>query len=72
MKGAIFNYCLNKFCPLIVIAVLLFVGFEYTDWMPYAILGLILFVERFSYKVGYSVGFCEKNKIFPYAHNEEE
>ena len=64
MKGAIINYCLNKFLPFLVVATLLFLSFDFTDWIPYAILVMVLFIERFSFKVGYSVGFCEKNKLF--------
>lgn len=42
---------------------LIFSKFELTMWEPYAIIGLILFIERFSFKVGYSVAFCEKKGI---------
>jgi energy-coupling factor transporter transmembrane protein EcfT len=66
MRGAILDYCLNKFCPLLIILALLFLNFNYGDWIPYVIFGLIIYVERFSFKVGYSVGFCEKNNIYPY------
>ena len=34
-------------------------------WEPYVIMGLVLFVDRFSFKVGYSVAFCEKRGIDP-------
>ena len=60
---SIADYCLNKFCPFLIIAFLLFSKFELTTWEPYVIIGLILFIERFSFKVGYSVAYCEKRGI---------
>ena len=57
------DYCFNKFCPFIMVIFLIFSKFELTMWEPYAIIGLILFIERFSFKVGYSVAFCEKKGI---------
>tara|TARA_Y100000310_G_scaffold184469_1_gene184599 strand:+ start:299 stop:511 length:213 start_codon:yes stop_codon:yes gene_type:complete len=65
MSNAVVNYCFNKFCPFLVVGALLFLSFEVTDWIPYAILLMVLFIERFSFKVGYSVGFCEKNDLLP-------
>ena len=62
---AIFNYCLNKFCPFLIIGFLVFSNFGFLTWEPYAITGLVVFIERFSFKVGYSVAFCEKRGIDP-------
>lgn len=62
---AIVNYCLNRFCPLILVTFLIFANFELTRWEPYVIMGLILFMDRFQYKVGYSVGYCEAHGIDP-------
>tara|TARA_R110002051_G_scaffold279307_1_gene340759 strand:+ start:277 stop:504 length:228 start_codon:yes stop_codon:yes gene_type:complete len=56
---AVINYSLNKFCPLIIVAFLVFSNFELTRWEPYVIMLLIFFIERFSFKVGYSVAYCE-------------
>ena len=62
---AIFNYCLNKFCPFLIIGFLVFSNFGFFVWEPYAIIGLVVFVDRFSFKVGYSVAFCEERGIDP-------
>lgn len=60
---AILDYSLNKFCPLIIIGFLIFSNLTLNSWEPWVIMGMVLFVERFSFKVGYSVAFCEKNNI---------
>jgi len=60
---AVIDYCLNRFCPPIIIAFLLWSNFEATDWAPYFIMGLVLFAERFHFNVGYSVAFCEKRGL---------
>jgi len=64
---AIVNYCLNRFCPLIIVTFLLFTSFELTQWKPYAIMASILFIDRFQFKVGYSVGYCDARGIDPTA-----
>lgn len=71
MKQAVLDYCLNKFCPFLILGALLFLNFEVTNWVPYAILATVIFIERFSFKVGYSVGFCEKNNLIPKECNGE-
>ena len=71
MKGAILDYCLNKFMPFAVILTLLVLSFEPDNWMPYAIFALTIFIERFSFKVGYSVGYCKKNNLIPVDNNGE-
>tara|TARA_R110000824_G_scaffold113600_1_gene263418 strand:- start:1456 stop:1731 length:276 start_codon:yes stop_codon:yes gene_type:complete len=62
---AIINYCLNRFCPWVIILTLISTSLELTDWRPYVIIGLIFFMDRFQFKVGYSVGYCEANGIDP-------
>ena len=62
---AIVNYCLNRFCPIIIVTFLIFSNFELTQWEPYVIIGLMVFMDRFQYKVGYSVGYCEAHGIDP-------
>ena len=70
MKGAILDYCLNKFLPFAVISSLLFLSFDIDNWIPYAILALTIFIDRFSFKVGYSVGFCEKNNLMDFQNGD--
>jgi len=67
---AILNYCFNRFCPLIILAWLIWSHFSFSDWVPYVMSGLILFVDRFQYKVGYSVGYCERHGIDPKSYGE--
>ena len=66
---SIADYCLNKFCPFLAICFLLFSKFELTTWEPYVIIAMILFIDRFSFKVGYSVAYCESRGIDP---NDDE
>lgn len=63
MRGEMVNYSLNKFCPLLIIGFLLFYNFGYTKLEPYIIMGLIMFIERFNFKVGYAVAYCECHGI---------
>jgi hypothetical protein len=59
----IINYSLNKFCPLLLIAFILFFNFGYLAWEPYVTMGLVLFVDRFNFKTGYAVAFCEARGV---------
>jgi hypothetical protein len=68
---AVINYCLNKFCPYIVIGVLLFINFDPSSWEPYIILGMILWIEKFHFKTGYSVAYCEARGITPYENSND-
>lgn len=60
---AIVNYCLNRFCPLMVIAFIVFANFGLETWEPWVVMGMVLFVERFHYNTGYAVAFCEERGI---------
>lgn len=62
---AVINYCANKFIPYILVGVLLFSCMGATAWEPYIILGFICFIDRFSWKTGYAVAYCEENGIDP-------
>jgi hypothetical protein len=67
MKNNIFNrvlnYSLNKFCPMVIIGVLVFLNFGFYTWEPYVIAGLLCFSQNFHYKVGYSVAICEERGL---------
>jgi len=71
-KQAVIDYCLNKFCPFIIIGFLLFANFGFETWEPYAIMALTVFIERFNFKVGYSVAYCEKHKLIRFSENEKD
>ena len=62
---AIVNYCLNRFCPMLMLGFLIFMNFELTQWEPYVIIALMIFMDRYQFKVGYSVGYCEAHGIDP-------
>jgi len=62
-KYALLNYSLNKMCPLGIIIFLLFTNFTIARFEPYVIIALIFFIERFNYKVGYSVAICEERNL---------
>ena len=61
--NAIVNYSLNKFLPYIMVGVLLFSQLDFMSWEPYVILGFIFFIDKFSFKTGYSVAYCEGRGI---------
>jgi hypothetical protein len=63
VRARIIDYSLNKFCPLLIIGFLLFYNFGYAKFEPYVIMGLIFFIERFNFKVGYAVAYCESMGI---------
>ena len=58
--GSVINYCCNRFFPLITIAALLMLTLGPEDWISWIICGLVLFVDRYVFKVGYSVGYCDR------------
>ena len=67
----IINYTLNKFCPFLIIGFLIFAKFGFVTWEPYAITGLLFFIDRFSFKTGYSVAYCEKHNLIPLSKEDE-
>jgi hypothetical protein len=62
-SNCVLNYVLNKYCPIAVIGVLLFLNMGFIMWEPYVIMGLVWFVSSFSFKVGYSVAICEEKGL---------
>jgi len=61
--NSVINYTLNKFCPILVVAFLIFFKMGFLTWEPYAIICLVLFATNFHYKVGYSVALCEERGL---------
>lgn len=57
------NFALNKFCPYIAIGILLFYNSGLDIYRSIGIMAACYFVDKFSFKTGYSVAFCEKNNI---------
>jgi len=52
----VLDYILNKFCPYIVIGLLLFLGMGVIPGCEIAILFMIYFIDRFNFNVGHAVG----------------
>lgn len=63
--NTVIDYCANKYCPLFLVGLLLFTSFSVDDWRMYVIGGLVLYIQHFNWKVGYSVGVCEKHGLIP-------
>lgn len=63
--NAILDYSLNRFCPIIIVGLILFTSFSLGDWQLYAIIALLFFMDKYQFKVGYSVGYCEASGIDP-------
>ena len=61
---AMWNYILNKFSPDILIGFLLIWDLGFDSRSSYAVLGLILFIDRFAYKTGQACAFYECNSEF--------
>ncbi len=59
----VLNYCLNKYVPYLFVGFVLFWHLSYESWAPYVILGLVFFIDKFSFRTGYSVAYCEKRGI---------
>jgi len=57
------NYSLNKFCPYFMIALLMFYKSNFSPWKACFCLCLSFFIDKFSFKAGYSVAYCEANNI---------
>jgi amino acid transporter len=57
------NFCLNKFCPTLIIGSLLFLNFDVLSFEPWAIIGLLVFSQHFHYKSGYAMAYCESKGI---------
>lgn len=68
MNQAFLDYSLNKFLPFLIIGFLLFYNLGYEAFEPYIILGLTIFIDRFSFKTGYAVCYCDQHGID--IHNE--
>lgn len=61
---AMWNYILNKFSPYILIGFLLIWDLGFDSPSSYAVIGLILFIDRFAYKTGQACAFYECNSEF--------
>lgn len=60
---SIINYAANKFLPYLLLFIVLFSTISWEKWEPYVIVALIFFIDKFSFKTGYAVAFCEGKGI---------
>lgn len=61
---AMLEYLVNKFLPYGLLMYLLLLNIELTNYLLYVIVGLIVFIDKFSFKIGRSVGEYENNIVF--------
>jgi hypothetical protein len=57
------NYCLNKFCPYLIIFLLLFWNSALNPWKGAVIFLACLFADKFSFRAGFSLAYCEAKGI---------
>jgi hypothetical protein len=57
------NFCLNKFCPYFIIFFVLYFLLEFSEPLIYIIIPFIMYIDRFSFKAGYSIAYCESKGI---------
>ena len=62
---AVIDYSLNRFCPIAMVIAIIFLNFSLDNWQLYALGTLLFFMDRYQFKVGYSVGYCEASGIDP-------
>ena len=62
-KMHVINYCLNKFCPYVIILGTLFLNSNLEIWKGLLVFAFCLFIDKFSFKAGYSVAYCESRGI---------
>ena len=61
---AAIEYIFNKYLPYFIIFVILFTSLELTDLRPWIVCGFVFFIDRYSFKIGRSVGEYENNPAF--------
>ena len=63
MNYQMINYLCNKFCPIFIISFLVVYKFGIQSLEPYIIIGLLIYMSHFNYKVGYAMGVCESKNL---------
>jgi len=76
MASAVINYMLNRFMPFICAGGLLFYACGYDSLIPYAVLGFMWFVSKFSFDCGVAFAMLEQElnscKAMIFAEDEKE
>ena len=63
MNTHVVNYVCIKFGPYIVLLIALFYNSGIEPLNAVMVLGACFFIDKFSFKTGYSVAYCEENNI---------
>ena len=63
MNTYLINYCLNKFCPYLAIFLVLFLSIGFSKPLVYLVIPFIMYIDRFSFRAGYSIAYCDKRNI---------
>ena len=63
MNTYVINYMCNKYCPYIVLFIGLFYNSGVKPLNAIIVLAACFFIDKFSFKTGYSVAYCEENNI---------
>jgi hypothetical protein len=61
---AVIDYLLNKYLPYVIVIGLLLLNLDLTNYALYVLFGVIIFIDRFSFNIGRSVGEYENNPCF--------
>ena len=64
VDNAALEFALNKYLPYLLVLFIIFSSLELSDFRPWVMCGLIFFIDRFSFKVGRSLGEYENNPKF--------
>ena len=52
--NAALNYVLNKYMPILLISFLMFYSFGFNSFIPYFVIGLVIFSNKYSFMCGYA------------------
>lgn len=62
-KQALVDHLCHRIFPWSIILFLLFAKFSFTSWQPYVIVGLLIFIQRYNFKLGYYANILENGAI---------
>ena len=62
-KTCYINYALNKFCPYLILFVVLFWDSSVNPINAILAIASCFFIDKFSFKTGYSLAYCEAHNI---------
>jgi len=52
--NAALNYVLNKYMPILLISFLMFYSLGFNSFIPYFVIGLVIFSNKYSFMCGYA------------------